>query len=373
MTSGDWITVHPKYTYTPPTYGSEISAALKEAIAKNNVEKIELLFLSLPNRMTYAKIFDEIDRFQIFLAAVTFGNTALLERIEKLTGWPCYYQDQYWTALITAIENGHIETVKYLLRKDVTLNLDDAPAKNYAQLLDKCFGRSNEGASEPIFILTHYSQSDYHRKIKDRHYAHYKKRTLIHKIPNCDNEDIARRELFECVYSHSKYMITLADLIQLTHGAIYFGFDQITSYILSLIIPLRLDGPKYIQGRITDFFETAVLNNRWNIVSQLLKLSDNLDVELALSQLCHSEEINNMWIIDELLLYVKELHRINRQYCDAFLNQERHILRCMKLERKIVTIEGFDLEKFQERKKHVHRIMTVYFPAVLINIIVDFC
>ncbi|AYV83147.1 MAG: hypothetical protein Hyperionvirus4_112 [Hyperionvirus sp.] len=358
-----WINFNSHLSLPNLAYSTQLNRDFLEAITLNNDEKIEAIFLNFPNRKAYESTFNAKQRFNIFMTTANFGRTTLLRRLEKLTDYQSHTEVEYRMALIKAIENGHIDTVKYLLILQA-INRNH----NYYELLDKCFGRSIDPNSDPYSPTSSSPQ--------EGRYAQYKIRNIKHEITNCDNEDIARRELFAYVYSLTKAGISITELAQLAHGAIYFGFDQITLYIFSLLIPEHFEIGSWIHYELQEFYRTATDNNRWNIISQLLKLSENLDSPYAFSQLYSITHESTPYILDELFLYVKlRPHKIKTHICDEFLNGDKNILRCMKLERNmnLECIEGFDSDKFHERKKNVLKIMTPQFPEVLINIMIDYC
>ncbi|AYV81159.1 MAG: hypothetical protein Harvfovirus19_4 [Harvfovirus sp.] len=349
MTTGEWITCRDLYAI----YGEQVYEKLKIAIEENDVEKIDELFLNFPDRAKFEKILNKKRVVDIYVTAAHFERIIVLERLEKLMCWAYHSAEQSWDVLEKATENGSIVAVKYFLRKDIRVDHNEDHYK-YLRLLDKCFFRSIEpNLWMPMFISNTFE--DVYRERKQRKYAQYRKRTVVHKLLGGDDEMTVRMELFKCIYLHAKNVIVVEDLFQLAHGAIYFGFEELASYIFSLIL-LDIKKLKLIEQEITEFFLTALYNERWNIVSKLLKMSDNLD------------------IVDELLPYAHEF-RIKKVFCDHLLNQEKNILRCMKLERKmkLFNLDGFDKEKFCDRKNNVQKIMIEQFPEVLIDVIVDYC
>ncbi|AYV82561.1 MAG: hypothetical protein Hyperionvirus1_140 [Hyperionvirus sp.] len=354
---------------------SRLYYTFMDAIYYYNNEKIEQLFKNIP--LLRESLSNEQMEY-IFLTACALGRLLVVKRLDNL-GHDCIFtRRHYWDGIKKAAQYGEIYIVNYLLKckyfpkHQRELEYYVFP-EEYIDLLQSCFGCTQNKR----YILWQYVWTGY----PEVRYAKYKHMSVPYKFIN---EDIVRRNVFECIYTHAKNMITSADLFQLAHGAIYFNLEHTALYILSLVVPILTCASVYSLSshvELTDCFKTAVHNSRWSIVHKLIKIYGNIDYDSAyvflynLSRVSDHHEINEIWIVDEILISAHPLY-IYSYFIDEFLNQEANILRCMKHERnkvKLRMMREFDMEKYNDRKKRAWEILYVHFPAVLIDIIICYC
>ncbi|AYV80800.1 MAG: hypothetical protein Harvfovirus6_50 [Harvfovirus sp.] len=149
-------------------------------------------------------------------------------------------------------------------------------------------------------------------------------------------------------------------------------------HVVEYLIKNILKHARFVHGEESDImlqsiFERACGNNNVKIVRIFLAEIRKLEVKKCLEKATCAMGVD---LFDELIVYVKRLDVIDKSFMMVHVNGPWNFMRCVSLQNRGVVlgeIKGFGIDDFRERLVGLKLRLAVIVPAVLAQIMIEYC